>query len=127
MSDEPPGLHTALEFYPWVVVRFRCRRCRRHGDSRLARLAEKFGAAETIGALITRFHATCPHRPRMRDGRLIANGEECGGYCPDLGLTPPPDLPPTMRAFTLIEGDKADMLPAETAPAERRRRVGGVE
>ncbi|MGY6246181.1 hypothetical protein ACXIUS_01370 [Bosea thiooxidans] len=122
-----PGPHTALEFYPWVTVRFRCRRCRRYADARLARLAEKFGATETIGALVERFNATCPHRPRARDGRYIASGEECGGYCPDLGTTPPPDLPPTMRRFVLIAGDKDDMLPAETAPAERRRRVGGEE
>lgn len=126
-SSEPPGLHTTLEFYPWIIVRFACRRCRRYGDARLARLAEKFGSAETIQALLDRFHATCPHRPRSRNGRLIASGEECGGYCPDLGLTLPPDLPPGMKRFTLIAGGKEDMLPAETAPAERRRRVGGEE
>lgn len=49
----------------------------------------------------------------------------CGGYCPDLISTRPPDLPPSVTGLSLIEGGKADMLPAEPAPIERRRRVGG--
>lgn len=60
--SELPGLHTTLEFYRWIIVRFRCAKCRRHGDARLAKLAEKFGATETIESLLTRFHATCPNR-----------------------------------------------------------------
>lgn len=121
----PPDSCTTLEYWPWIVVRFRCRHCRRYADGRLAKLAEKFGAAETIGALVDRFNASCPHQPRARDGRYIASGEVCGGYCPDLGLTPPPDLPPAMKRFTLIAGDKDDMLPAQPGHQERRRRVGG--
>ena len=38
-STELPGPHTTLEFYRWIIVRFRCTKCRRHGDARLARLA----------------------------------------------------------------------------------------
>ena len=126
--DEPPGPHTTLEYYPWIVVRFRCSRCRRYGDARLARLAEKFGATETIAALLTRFMATCASRPRSKGGQVIADPDfACGGYCPDLRANPPPDLPPSMRGLTLIEGGRGDMLPAEPAPVERRRRVGGSD
>ncbi len=43
----------------------------------------------------------------------------------DLCIGRPPDLPPSMTGLTLIEGGKADMLPAEPAPL--RRRVGGED
>ncbi|SIQ75745.1 hypothetical protein [Bosea sp. TND4EK4] len=126
--SEPPGPHTTLEFYPWIVVRFRCTRCRRYGDARLAKLAEKFGSQETMAELIARFHATCPGRPTTKSGRIVHDRDmACGGYCPDLATNPPPDLPPRMRSFTLIKGGAGDMLPGEAAPAERRRRVGGDE
>ncbi|PZU92289.1 MAG: hypothetical protein DI527_10230 [Chelatococcus sp.] len=124
-GGEPPGLYTTLEHYPWVVVRFRCHACRRHGDARLARLSEKFGASETVQALLERFQASCPHRPRKRNGRVMRRDIPCGGYCPDLGSTQPPDHPPAMTGLTLIDGGLDDMLPAENAPSERRRRVGG--
>ena len=126
--SEPPGPHTTLEFYPWIVLRFRCTKCRRYGDARLAKRAEKFGSAETVEMLIGRFQATCPTRPRSKGGHFKADPDfSCGGYCPDLQANPPPDLPPSMRGFTLIAGGKADMVPTEAAPAERRRRVGGEE
>ncbi|MDR6870107.1 hypothetical protein J2Y55_001107 [Bosea sp. BE125] len=124
MSQAPTD-ETTLEHYPWIVARFRCTRCRRYGDSRLARLAEKFGATETIAALISRFHATCPNRPRSRSGRIVLTNDRCGGYCPDLGATKPPDLPPAVGGLSLIEGGKADMLPAEPGQKPRHRRVGG--
>lgn len=125
--SRPPDADTTLEHYPWIIVRFRCRRCRRYADARLARLAEKFGSAETIGGLVERFLSSCPGRwLRRTDGRrILADDLPCGGYCPDLGSTKPPDLPPTMMAFSLIEGGKDDMLPAEPERRERRRRVGG--
>ena len=125
--SRPPDSCTTLEHWPWIVVRFRCTRCRRYADGRLARLAEKFGSAETIGSLVERFTSSCPGRwLRRPDGRrILADDLPCGGYCPDLGSTRPPDLPPTMMAFTLIEGGKDDMLPAEPGHQERRRRVGG--
>jgi hypothetical protein len=124
--SEPPGPHTTLEFYPWVVVRFRCTNCRRYGDARLARLAEKFGATETIEMLLARFHATCPNRPRSKSGRYVADPYfRCAGYCLDLNATPPPDLPPSMRKFTLIDGGKDEQLPTDEPGERRRHRVGG--
>mgnify|MGYP006945457595 CR=1 FL=1 len=74
--SEPPGPHTSLEFYPWIIVRFRCTKCRRYGDARLAKLAEKFGAGETIEELIVRFHATCPGRT-PRSARSIQRPCRC--------------------------------------------------
>lgn len=123
-EQPPPAPETTLEHFPWVLVRFRCSRCRRHGDARLARLAEKFGATETIAALVERFNATCPHRPAKRNGRSVHNPECCGGYCPDIGRDGPGDLPPGMTGLTLIEGGKSDILPAEPGRAPRRRRIG---
>lgn len=123
--DQAPQPETTLEHYPWIIVRFRCSRCRRYADSRLARLAERFGATETIARLVARFHATCPHRPAKRNGRTMIRDEPCGGYCPDLGSTIPPDLPPSLSGLTLIDGGKGDMLPAEPSAPQRRRRVGG--
>lgn len=107
-------------------MRFRCTRCRRYGDARLARLVEKFGAAETLEMLIARFQATCPARPRSKGGRAVADPLfACGGYCPDLAANPPPDLPPSMRGLTVIEGGDKDRKPVDPVPMERRRRVGG--
>ncbi|MBN9469988.1 MAG: hypothetical protein J0J10_14575 [Bosea sp.] len=123
--DQAPHPETTLEHYPWIIVRFRCSRCRRYADSRLARLAERFGATETIAMLVARFHATCPHRPAKHNGRTMIRYEPCGGYCPDLGSTIPPDLPPSLSGLTLIDGGKGDMLPAEPSAPQRRRRVGG--
>lgn len=125
--SELPGLHTTLEFWPWVLARFRCRHCRVFTDRRLALLVEEFGAATTMGHLLDLFVANCPHRPRKRNGRPAHRYVACGGYCPDLVAPRPPDLPPALAGLTLIDGGKADMLPAETMPGERRRRVGGEE
>lgn len=122
--DETPHPETTLEHYPWIIVRFRCTRCRRFADARLARLAEKFGATETIAHLVARFHATCPHRPIKRNGRPVARPEPCGGYCPDLGSTVPPDLPPSMSGLTLIKGGKHDQLAEKPSRKVRRRVVG---
>ncbi|WP_186421346.1 hypothetical protein [Bosea sp. CS1GBMeth4] len=125
--DPTPHPETTLEHYPWIIVRFRCTRCRRYGDARLARLAEKFGAAETIASLVERFRGACPHRPAKRNGRVVHHKQPCGGYCPDLGSTVPPDLPPSLSGLRLIEGGKGDMLPAEPKAPRRRRRVGAYE
>jgi len=122
---DPPGLHTTLQHYPWIVVRFACTSCRTYANVRLAVLVERYGATETIERLLVRFHANCPHRPRKRNGRLMSRDRPCGGYCPDLGSTMPPDLPPSLTGLTLIRGGKDDMLPGHEAPIERRRRIGG--
>ena len=34
--------------YPYVLVRFRCDICKRSGQSRLARLADKYGCRTTL-------------------------------------------------------------------------------
>lgn len=122
--DETPHPETTLEHYPWIIVRFRCTRCRRYGDARLARLAEKFGASETIARLVERFHASCPHRPAKRNGRIAHRPEPCGGYCPDLGSNVPPDLPPSLSGLTLIKGGKDEQLAEKPARKDRRRVVG---
>lgn len=122
--DETPHPETTLEHYPWIIVRFRCTRCRRFGDARLARLAEKFGATETLARLVERFHATCPHRPARRNGRLVHSPEPCGGYCPDLGSNVPPDLPPSLSGLTLIQGGKDGQLTEKPSRKDRRRVVG---
>lgn len=127
MSAAPPGPSTTLQHYPWIVVRFACTSCRVHANVRLAILVERYGATETIERLLARFHANCPHRPVKRNGRTMPRDRPCGGYCPDLGSTRPPDLPPSLSGLTLIEGGKGDMLPAEPWRVERRRRVGGEE
>jgi len=126
-QNDPPGLHTTLEFYPWIVVRFACRTCRVFTDRRLALLVEEFGAATTLEHLLDLFIANCPHRPRKRNGRPMTAIMACGGYCRDIGSPRPPDLPPSLAGLTLIEGGKDDMLPSEAAPTEKRRRVGDVD
>ena len=127
MPDDLPGLHTTLQYYPWIVVRFACTKCRTYSNVRLAVLAERFGATMTIELLLAKFHANCPHRPRHKKGRSIPWESPCGGYCPDLGTTLPPDLPPSLTGLTLIKGGKDEQLPGREKPAERRRRVGGEE
>ncbi|AOO80989.1 hypothetical protein BHK69_11415 [Bosea vaviloviae] len=113
-----------MQRYPWIVVRFACTRCRAYSNVRLAVLAERFGATETVGRLIEMFQRNCPHRPQKRNGRVALRDTPCGGYCPDLGNTRPPDLPPSLAGLSLIDGGKDDLLPVEPAPFERRRRVG---
>ncbi len=124
MSERPPGPETSLQCYPWIVVRFACTRCRTYSNVRLALLAERFGATTTIEWLLGEFHKVCPHRPQKRNGRIMHRDTPCGGYCPDLGSTMPPDLPPSLAGLTVIEGGKKDQLPAEPAQRDRRRRVG---
>lgn len=122
-----PGPHTTLQHYPWIVVRFACTACRTYSNVRLAVLAERFGATQTIGVLVEMFRRNCPHRPRKRNGRISHAYVQCGGYCPDLGTTRPPDLPPSLAGLTLIQGGRDDMLPAEPVVPARRRRVGGED
>lgn len=123
----PPTDATMLRDFPWVVVRMRCHFCRRGGDARLAVLSAKHGPYITMGRLVVEFMKDCAWAPWNPTRRPQKYGRKCGGYCPDLRRPDPPDLPPTLMGLTLIEGDKADMLPAEPVPAERRRRIGGEE
>ncbi|MBN9443706.1 hypothetical protein [Bosea sp. (in: a-proteobacteria)] len=116
-----------LRNWPWVVVRMRCHFCRRGGDARLAVLAAKHGPYITMGRLLVEFMKGCAWAPWNPTRRPQKYGRKCGGYCPDLRRPDPPDLPPCLTGLSLIDGGKADMLPDEPAPAERRRRVGGEE
>lgn len=124
-QPERPTEATLLRDYPWVVVRLRCHFCRRGGDARLAVLAAKYGPYITMGRLVIEFIAGCEWAPWNPIRRPQKYGMKCGGYCPDLRRPEPPDLPPGMAGLSLIEGGKADMLPAEPSEPGRRRRVGG--
>jgi hypothetical protein len=85
--------------YPFVLVRFRCDLCKRSGQSRLARLADKYGCMTTLDGLVERITRDCPWR---RDGAADLKG--CGVYLPDLPPKSPPDLPP--RPLRLVAGGK---------------------
>lgn len=67
----------------------------------------------------------CPWDPHDLGRKPQKYGHRCGAYMPDLIHPRPPDLPPGLAGLTLIEGGKADLLPAEPREIERRRRVGG--
>jgi hypothetical protein len=85
--------------YPFVLVRFRCDLCKRSGQSRLARLADKYGCMTSLDDLVERITRDCPWR---RDGAADLKG--CGVYLPDLPPQAPPDLPP--RPLRLVAGGK---------------------
>jgi hypothetical protein len=123
----PPDENTTLKHYPWVVIRMRCHYCAREADARLAVYAALLGHRATIGDLLKRFIEDCPWDPDSRLRKPQKYGHRCGAYCPDIGRSGPPDLPPAMRGLTVIDGGKDDRLPA--APRERRtrRRIGGLE
>lgn len=122
-----PTIYTDLMHWPWVVISFRCHYCERGGEARLAACAVQFGKHATMARLLSAFVSGCPHDPHSPLRKPRKYGHHCGAYLPDLGRTSPPDLPPSLRGLTLIEGGRDDMLPAESAPAERRRRVGSEE
>ncbi|KRE07484.1 hypothetical protein ASE63_22560 [Bosea sp. Root381] len=126
--DEPPDPGTRLIDYPWVVIRFRCHFCERGGNSRLAACVAQFGRFATLDRLLHAFMSGCPHDPYDQSRSPPQKyGRKCGAYLPDLNSGRPPDHPPSMTGLSLIEGGKADMLPAEPAPVERRRRVGDAD
>ena len=83
--------------YPFIIVRFRCDLCRRSGQSKLARLAEKYGSLTSLEALCERMTRDCPWR---KDG--AAGNKGCGVYMPDLPAQVPPDLPPGMVRLRVI-------------------------
>jgi hypothetical protein len=85
--------------YPFVLVRFRCDLCKRSGQSRLARLADKYGCMTTLDELVERMTRDCPWRS---DKAFEVNG--CGVYLPDLPPRVPPDLPP--RPLKMVAGGK---------------------
>ena len=123
-EDRPVTLATSLMHYPWVLIRFGCHFCRRGGEARLAACAERYGRHATLQRLLTAFISGCAYDPASPARKPQKYGHRCGAYLPDLSRTSPPDHPPSMTGLTLIEGGKADMLPAEPAAPERRRRIG---
>lgn len=123
-APKEPTEATLLRDYPWVVVRMRCHFCKRGGDARLAVLAAKYGPYITMGRLVIAFMKECTWAPWNPARKPQKYGMKCGGFCMDLRRPDPPDLPPGMTGLNLIEGGKADMLPAEPSEPGRRRRVG---
>lgn len=124
MSD-PPDLATPLVRYPWVIVRLRCHVCPRNAEVRLAALAARYGHRVPIRLVLHGFMSGCPWTPHTELRKPQKYGMRCGAYIPDLNSGRPPDLPPSSTGLTLIEGGKADMLPAEPVPL--RGRVGGED
>lgn len=84
--------------YPYVVVRFRCDLCHRSGQSKLARLSEKYGCMTTVDALAERITRDCPWR---KEDALGSKG--CGIYMPDLPPKVPPDLPPGILRLRVVQ------------------------
>ena len=85
--------------YPFVMVRFRYDLCQRSGQSRLARLADKYGCMTTLDDLVERMTRDCPWRS---DKAVEVKG--CGIYLPDLPPRVPPDLP--RRPLKTVAGGK---------------------
>jgi len=94
--------------YPYIIVRIACRVCRRQGQYRLARLAERYGADSSLDDLLEQLAKDCPWRdPKVR--RKAKGGEGCGAHFPDLrDPTPPPDLPPAPGRVRVIEGGRSN-------------------
>lgn len=92
--------------YPWVVCRVQCNLCRRSGQYRLARLAEKYGASTSLSHMLSLLAADCPWIADRFKAQKYRKG--CGIHLPDIERdpTPPPDLPPTLRGLQIIEGGK---------------------
>ncbi|CAN7338636.1 hypothetical protein LJR090_002576 [Bosea sp. LjRoot90] len=124
MTRRPVTLATMLGHYPWVVVHLRCHYCARETRVRLARLAIEYGLNAPLGRVLRSFMSECAYDPHSELRRPQKYGRKCGAYCPDVMSPRPPDLPPSLSGLTLIEGGKADMLPAEPGEPGRRRRVG---
>ena len=83
--------------YPYVLVRFRCDLCKRSGQSRLARLADKYGCMTTLDELTERMTRDCPWRSEKA---LEVKG--CGIYLPDVPPKVPPDLPPPVLKLKVV-------------------------
>lgn len=90
----------------------------------LPRSSLKFSTVSACQYSPPLFVSECPYDPLNPSWKPRKYGHKCGAYCPDVMSPRPPDLPPSLSGLTLIEGGKADMLPAEPGEPERRRRVG---
>lgn len=97
--------------YPYVLVRFSCTMCRRRGQMRLARLAEKYGANITMDAVLHNVAWSCPlPRPGSEHAKPQKYAPRCGIYLPDIeGRPRPPDMPPTEPVpLRLVKPDAAE-------------------
>ena len=68
-----------LDYYPFVVFRVACYRCRRQGTYRLARLAERYGAQAPLIAVLEEIAKDCPYWYRRHAGNPV-----CGAHLCDL-------------------------------------------
>ena len=84
-----------LTEFPWVVARISCKFCRRKGQYRTVRLAERYGADVELERLLEILAADCRY---MRPGEKARKYEErCGVRFTDLdGAGPPHDRPPAL-------------------------------
>jgi hypothetical protein len=123
----PPDEDTTLLHYPWVVIRLRCHYCERLADARLAACVARFGTRATLGELLDRFVAGCAWDPHSVLRKPQKYGHKCGAYCPDIGRSGPPDLPPALAGLRIIDGGKDSRMPAQPRERGRRRRIGGPD
>jgi hypothetical protein len=93
----------------------------------LSSLSERYGVATPLAALLSIFVSGCPHDPHSKLRKPQKYGARCHAYLADLARGGPPDLPPAMGGFHVIEGGRDAMLPAAPEAVPVRRRVGGVE
>jgi hypothetical protein len=89
-----------LAFYPFVLVRIRCRVCSRSRSYRLARLPAKFGPEITLRDLMRRFSYDCLWRT---EARFKKGKSSCSVYLPDLEQPRPPDVPPGLVKQRLVK------------------------
>lgn len=80
----------------------------------------------TLKLLLSEFIKRCRWDPRNPACKPQKYGMKCGAYMPDIGRVEPPDLPPRLLEWQLIEGGKGDMHPVDPL-APRRRRTAGEE
>ena len=112
--------------WPWVFVEVECSLCRRCGRYRLARLAERYGAAAGLGPLLVtltsscklpkffertrQYEARCGARFRVPTGGPVPQGLPAREVRPDEGPVPrrrrryEPEGPPPTIATVLAEG-----------------------
>lgn len=119
---KPPDEFTELRGWPWVTLSLACHFCKRGGTYRVADIAAKHGSHISIGQIVIGFIGTCAYSPWNPARKPQKYGAKCGGYCPDLRRTDPPDLPPGMVDLTLIEGGKDDRLPSDQPRTARSHR-----
>ena len=82
-----------LADFPYVLVRVGCSQCPRQGRYRLARLAEKYGAAITLLDLLERLSENCPIRATHGAPGIA----RCGALFPDLSGGGPTNEPAAVR------------------------------